>query len=240
MSSLTRTIAGYVLLSRLSNAPTCVSQVLVGCAIAGGAAWSTSVPLGVAIILLYVGGMALNDVVDRDIDRQQRPGRPIPSGRVTMAAALGFAVACLAGGVTLAAFAGRHALWVAVILVAVIVIYDLVHKHAAVSVLLMGVCRGLVYLFAAAAVAWHRRLREHLVDRVGEFLRPRDAKREDPDLAAIGVEPIGVVELADDGLDIRQQVRVRGDDKRVGLRIRGDRYRPVAALLRLPAIVLAH
>ena len=40
------------------------------------------------------------------------------------------------------------------ILVVAIVAYDLVHKKLAASVLLMGACRGLVYLVAAAAVAW--------------------------------------------------------------------------------------
>ncbi len=147
----------WIELVRLSNLPTCISNVLVGAAIGVGSANVSCAAGGLAtlaVILFYMGGMTLNDVVDRDIDRQQRPDRPIPSGRVTVPAALGFAVACLAGGVTLAAFAGPHALWIAVILVAVIVIYDLVHKHAAASVLLMGACRGLVYLFAAAAVAW--------------------------------------------------------------------------------------
>ena len=137
----------WIELVRLSNLPTCISNVLVGAAIGVGSAevsCAGGAMATLAVILFYMGGMTLNDVVDRDIDRQQRPGRPIPSGRITVPAALGFAVACLASGVILAAFAGRHALWVAVILVTVIVRYDVVPKHAAVSVLLMGACRGLV------------------------------------------------------------------------------------------------
>ncbi len=143
-------------LARLSNLPTLVTNVLVGAAIGGlGAAiaWPAVCAVGSAVILFYVGGMAMNDVVDRDIDRQHRPGRPIPSGRITVRGAALFAVACLATGVGLAALAGPPALLLSLLLVAAIVIYNRFHKATAVSVVLMGVCRGLVYVMAAAT-AW--------------------------------------------------------------------------------------
>ena len=47
---------------------------------------------------LYLAGMALNDYADREVDAVERPGRPIPSGRVTPGFALG-----LAAGLTAAA-----------------------------------------------------------------------------------------------------------------------------------------
>ncbi len=143
-------------LARLSNAPTLVTNVLVGAAIGelgAGIAWPAVSAVAAASILLYVGGMAMNDVVDRDVDRRERPERPIPSGRITVRAAAGFAVACLAGGVGLAALAGPPALLVSLLLVAAIVLYNRFHKTSAASVVLMGVCRGLVYVMAAAT-AW--------------------------------------------------------------------------------------
>ena len=144
-------------LARLSNLPTLVTNVLVGAAIGGlGAAiaWPAVCAVGSAVILFYVGGMAMNDVVDRDIDRQQNPGRPIPSGRITARGAAVFAVACLAAGVGLGALAGPPVLLLSLLLITAIVMYNRFHKAAAVSVVLMGVCRGLVYVMAAAAVAW--------------------------------------------------------------------------------------
>ena len=143
-------------LARLSNAPTLVSNVLVGASIAGlgaGIPWAAAIAVGAAVILFYVGGMAMNDVVDRDIDRQQNPGRPIPSGRITVRGAATFAVACLVVGVGLAALAGPPALLLSLLLITAIVMYNRFHKAAAVSVVLMGVCRGLVYVMAAAT-AW--------------------------------------------------------------------------------------
>ena len=52
-------------------------------------AWArpTLILLLAASTLLYAGGVALNDVYDADVDRQERPERPIPSGRVSLAAA---------------------------------------------------------------------------------------------------------------------------------------------------------
>ena len=144
-------------LARVSNLPTCVSNVLVGAAIGGvtcDIAWPVVGVVLIAVMLLYVGGMALNDVVDYRIDLGQRPERPIPSGRIPLWAAAGVAFACLAAGAGLTAFAGRPAVWFAVALVAAIVVYNLVHKRTAASVVLMGACRGLVYLTAAAAVCW--------------------------------------------------------------------------------------
>ncbi len=148
-------------LARLSNLPTVVTNVLVGAALGrlgggpgAGIPWPAVSAVAGAVILFYVGGMAMNDVVDRDIDRQQNPGRPIPSGRITVRGAATFAVACLVVGVGLAALAGPPALLLALLLVAAIVMYNRFHKAAAVSVVLMGVCRGLVYVMAAAAVAW--------------------------------------------------------------------------------------
>ncbi len=144
-------------LARVSNLPTCASNVLVGAAIGGvtcDITWPAVGVVAVAVMLLYVGGMALNDVVDYRIDLRQRPGRPIPSGRIPVRQATGAAIVCLAAGAGLTAFAGRPAVWFAVVLAAAIVVYDLVHKRVAASAVLMGACRGLVYLTAAAAVCW--------------------------------------------------------------------------------------
>ncbi len=157
MSRMRATVKDYAELGRVSNLPTCVTNVLVGCAVGAGAA--SMAPLTVAavtgaIALLYVAGMALNDAVDAKIDRQERPKRPIPSGRISRRAAYTFVVVTFLLGLALLAACGLPALGVGLILAAVIVVYDVTHKKHAATVVLMGACRGLVYLVAAAAVAW--------------------------------------------------------------------------------------
>ncbi len=148
-------------LCRLSNAPTIVSNVLTGSAIGALAPppegqplqWPHITLLTLAMLLLYVGGMALNDVVDAPSDRTQRPTRPIPSGRINRGGALAFANLSLALGLSIIAYLSIPAIAPAVTLVACIVIYDLTHKLTSASVVLMGACRAFVYVTCAIAVA---------------------------------------------------------------------------------------
>jgi len=76
-------------------------DVLVGAAASGQ---SRDVPraagLAAASSCLYLAGMALNDYADRDVDAVERPGRPIPSGRVTPGFALGLAAGLTAAAAT--------------------------------------------------------------------------------------------------------------------------------------------
>ena len=82
-------------------------------------------------MLLYWAGMAANDWADRRLDAVERPERPIPSGRVAPAAALGLAAGLTAAGLGLAAAAGRPPgrCAVAVPLAAAIWAYDLLRQE---------------------------------------------------------------------------------------------------------------
>jgi 4-hydroxybenzoate polyprenyltransferase len=153
------TIVAWLELARLSNLPTVLTNVLVGIAaaatspeLAGEAfAWSAVLPLFLALGLLYTSGMMLNDVADAHIDTRERPGRPIPSGRIRSNHALLAAIACMLAGTLLLIMAGTPPR-LAFALPAAIIAYDLAHRRFAASALFMGACRGLVYLVAAAAL----------------------------------------------------------------------------------------
>lgn len=111
--------------------------------------------------LLYVGGMILNDYLDRRIDAQERPNRPIPSGRVKAGHALGLSLTCFAIGIIgIWLFEQRtikldHSPWrstaLGLVLLVAIVMYNVTHTRSARSVLLMGACRALIVLSVAAA-----------------------------------------------------------------------------------------
>ncbi|MFL6000657.1 MAG: SCO3242 family prenyltransferase [Streptomyces sp.] len=104
-------------------------------------------------LCLYEAGMALNDWADRDVDAVERPHRPLPSGRVRPAAALGAACALTGAGLSLAACAGRPALTVAVPLAATVWAYDLALKNTPAGPFAMATARGLDLLLGAAATA---------------------------------------------------------------------------------------
>jgi hypothetical protein len=139
-------------LGRISNLPTVWTDVLTGTVFAAGAiqGWRTGVML-LAMSLLYVGGMYLNDYFDRAIDARERPQRPIPAGDVsaTTVATIGFGM--LVTGVTLMTTMGAPAGLISLMLALVIILYDAFHKSFALAPLIMGLCRALVYCAAAVA-----------------------------------------------------------------------------------------
>lgn len=129
-----------------------------GDALAGAAAVGRRPGRGTALAMgaslcLYEAGMALNDWADRDEDAVDRPHRPIPSGRISPAAALGAAGVLTAAGLALAARAGRPALTVATALAATVWAYDLHLKHTKAGPAAMAAARSLDLLLGATATA---------------------------------------------------------------------------------------
>lgn len=151
-------------LGRVSNLPTVWANALAAMVLTGGRMTPGALVCALAAFsCLYVGGMYLNDACDERIDARERPGRPVPSGRITAAGATLWACAWFTLGPGLAAaarlqspgLAGTASIgWLVacIALLACIVRYDLDHKGSAHGPALMGACRGLVYLAAALLV----------------------------------------------------------------------------------------
>lgn len=141
-------------LGRVSNLPTVWTNVLAGTVLASGTvqSWRFAVVL-LAMSLLYVGGMYLNDYFDRAIDAAERPSRPIPAGEISAAAVAAFGFGMLGAGVTLMAATGLAAALSGALLALAIVAYDVFHKGNPGAPVVMGLCRALVYCGAAAAAS---------------------------------------------------------------------------------------
>lgn len=139
-------------LGRVSNLPTVWSNVLAGTAISHGVIqdWRTCIVV-LAMSLLYVGGMYLNDYFDRAIDARERPQRPIPSGEISAAAVSAAGFGLLGLGVVLMMATGVAAAIAGLFLALAIILYDRFHKGNPVAPVIMGLCRALVYCSAAAA-----------------------------------------------------------------------------------------
>jgi 4-hydroxybenzoate polyprenyltransferase len=143
-------------LGRVSNLPTVWTNALAGIVLAGGDLADLRVVLtALSLSLFYVAGMYLNDAFDREFDARERPERPIPSGQVSAAAVFGAGFGMLLAGLAILALtgAGWRPLATGVVLAAAIVFYDWHHKGNALSPLLMGLCRVLVYVTAALTVS---------------------------------------------------------------------------------------
>ena len=100
---------------------------------------------------LYLAGMVLNDVFDLKQDSEERPGRPIPSGRVSPRDATVLGASLMIAGVTSAATVGLASLQVSLLLVAAILGYDSILKRTPVGPVAMGSCRFLNVLLGGSA-----------------------------------------------------------------------------------------
>ena len=141
-------------LVRLPNLLTALADVWAGFFLAGGTSADVAAlaTLSVASMLLYAGGMALNDVCDARRDATLRPERPIPSGRLSRAAAARLAIVLLGGGLAAAACLSVRSASIAGALVASIVLYDAVLKTTPLAPGVMGLCRALNLMLGLSVV----------------------------------------------------------------------------------------
>ena len=209
-------LRAHLELARASNLPTVWSNGLAASVLTGVAAAPVGLGLAlVALSCLYVAGMYLNDACDADVDARERPGRPIPSGRIArravFAGAAAWAVAGLAAAALAAAASPAPALglgWALafVALAACIAAYDAHHRNNRFSPLLMGGCRALAVLaaalllvpapppavlaLAAASAAWTLGLTRLAKDEAAALDPARTVRPARWPLAALGIVPL--------------------------------------------------
>lgn len=157
-------ISGWLRLIRLPNLATAVADPLAGFVIVAGLqdlGWLP--PAGWLAVLasacLYAGGMVQNDVVDVELDREERPGRPLPAGRIPLARAALVANGLLAVGALAACGAAVLAAcpapaFVGAALTAAVWIYNRHAKGTLAGTAVMGSCRGLNWLLGMTAAGW--------------------------------------------------------------------------------------
>ncbi|TDU72850.1 4-hydroxybenzoate polyprenyltransferase [Prosthecobacter fusiformis] len=142
-------------LARISNLPTVWTNVTAAWLLAGGAWLPVNAQLGWLLLagsLLYTGGMILNDAADVQHDREQRKERPIPSGKVSLAAAWTVGLGMmLSGGLIGFLFTSASVPIIGALMLAIL-FYDLYHKPWPGAVWVMGACRVLLFCMAGSAV----------------------------------------------------------------------------------------
>lgn len=152
---MNRILMGYARLARPANLPTAAADILVGIAIA---VYFVSLEISVfladisidvlnlvcASVLLYAGGVVLNDVFDRKLDMVERPERPIPSGLIPYKSAATFGIVLLLAGIFFGFMVGATSGALAAILAISILGYDAyAKKHGLFGPMIMGLCRAL-------------------------------------------------------------------------------------------------
>lgn len=96
-------IRGYLQIIRPVNALVAGIAVLLGVLVAGGEVTPVLFLLVMAVFCITGAGNAINDYFDRDIDRINRPDRPIPSGAVSIRGAAVYSTVLFLSGIACAA-----------------------------------------------------------------------------------------------------------------------------------------
>ncbi len=146
------TLRAYCQLCRLPAVFTALADIMLGYLLTRS---NVESPYPLVLLLgasagLYLSGMVWNDIFDREQDAQERPKRPIPSGRVSLQSAITFASLLTLLGLACAAAAGWRSLAVAGMLTACIFLYDGVLKKTPIGPLFMGACRSLNVILGAS------------------------------------------------------------------------------------------
>lgn len=146
-------LAGYAQLTRPANLVTAAADVAAGYAIAGAPGLDKLALLGTTSMLLYAGGVVLNDAFDARLDAIERPERPIPSGRATRVGAFVFGALLLISGIAVAGTAGGASLLVAAAVALTALFYDADAKHhCLLGPLMMATARALNLMLGTSSV----------------------------------------------------------------------------------------
>jgi 4-hydroxybenzoate polyprenyltransferase len=145
----------YLLLIRLPNVFTAPSNILTGYFAAVTVAEANSVHLTALMVssgLLYIGGIVLNDYFDVEIDKRERPFRPLPSGNISKRHALAIAIVAMLIANTIAFVLGPISFAVSLLLTFAIIVYDYRLKHGLSGPFAMGSARFLNVILGASPV----------------------------------------------------------------------------------------
>jgi 4-hydroxybenzoate polyprenyltransferase len=197
----------YLLLIRLPNVFTTPSNVLVGYFAAVAVAEADGVHLIALMIssgLLYIAGIILNDYFDIEIDKRERPRRPLPSGNISKTHALVIAIIALLVANTIALILSLISLAVSLALTLAIIAYDYKLKHGLTGPFAMGGTRFLNVIYGASPVLLY--LDNHSLAIVGTaaaslflyvssitILSKREAENQRPDSAIVFLMVFGVI-----------------------------------------------
>lgn len=145
----------YITLIRPINFLITAASIYVSCLLAGGTE-AQFIPMFFASLggaCIGAGGMVINDYFDIEIDRINKPQRPLPSGAVSTYDALMFYAALSGIGLIMSAYSTRVSLIIAFAAVPVIFLYSQRFKSTPLfGNLIVGGLTGLAFIYGGAAV----------------------------------------------------------------------------------------
>ncbi len=120
-----RKLIDYLRLTRPQNNAITALSVLVGAVVCGSVeSWWKVLLACLSASLISAGGNSINDVYDLDIDRINKPYRPLVEGRMSPSSALSLSIALFCLGVLLSLWITLISVLVAVVVSALLIVYS--------------------------------------------------------------------------------------------------------------------
>lgn len=117
-------LRAWLELVRIGNALAIGLASIVGYVLSGGTSIRDGVMLFLSSLLIGAAGNVINDYFDREIDRVNKPWRPIPSGRISPSEALAGFIALSSAGLALSLFLPIECVAVAAIAIVLLFLYS--------------------------------------------------------------------------------------------------------------------
>ncbi|MDM7924611.1 MAG: geranylgeranylglycerol-phosphate geranylgeranyltransferase [bacterium] len=147
-------IRGFWLLARPNNLAIAFPAILVGGIVSGvDLKWMPLLLAAVSGVCMGAGANAINDYYDLEIDRINKPNRPLPAGLLTRRDARIFATAAFLAGIAVAAFINRACFSVALVSAVLLVLYSRsLKKTVLLGNLTVAFMLGLALVYGGLAV----------------------------------------------------------------------------------------
>jgi UbiA prenyltransferase family len=145
----------YLTLFRLPNVFTAPSNILAGYYAVVEPANASGLHLGILIIcsiLLYLSGIVLNDYFDIEVDRRERPLRPLPAGTVSKRKVLLIGIVFIIAANFISLLVSTSTFIIAAILSGTIVFYDYRMKYSVYGPGMMGAARALNVMLGSSPI----------------------------------------------------------------------------------------
>jgi hypothetical protein len=145
----------YLTLFRLPNVFTAPSNILAGYYAVVEPANASGLHLAILIIcsiLLYLSGIVLNDYFDIEVDRRERPLRPLPAGTVSKRKVLLIGIVFIIAANFISLLVSTSTFIIAAILSGTIVSYDYRMKYSVYGPGMMGSARALNVMLGSSPI----------------------------------------------------------------------------------------
>ncbi len=144
---------GFFILSRPVNVAISFLSIFVAITICGWSTWESVLLACLTGAFITVAANAINDVYDLDIDRINRPDRPLPSGVMSPKEAFAFSIFFFTLGVTSSAFINKKTLIIAIFFSVLLYLYSSTFKRRVlIGNFTVSLATAFAFIYGGAAV----------------------------------------------------------------------------------------